>query len=92
MGNRTQAQRDAITVEIGYALVTAALLAVGLFLVCAAPVLVLGLEGGAARGVLVVAATAGCLGFATRVVRVLWRFGDGSRVQPSQPGRTRPDS
>ncbi|MER7106832.1 DUF6332 family protein [Streptomyces sp. NPDC000229] len=92
MGNRTQAQRDAMTVEIGYALVTAAFLAVGLFVLCAAPVLVLDLEGGAARGVAVVAATVAGLGFVTRVVRVLWRFGDGPGAQPSRPGRTSPDS
>lgn len=66
-----------MTVEIGYALVTAAFLAVGLFVLCAAPVLVLDLEGGTARGTFMVAATATGLGFVTRVVRVLWRFGGG---------------
>ncbi|OKK03407.1 hypothetical protein AMK26_17995 [Streptomyces sp. CB03234] len=93
MGNRTQAQRDAITVEIGYALVTGALLAVGLFVLCAAPVPVLDLEGGAARGVLTVAATAAGLGFLTRVARVLWRFGAGAAAgRPGGPGRTGPDA
>ncbi|GAA2505812.1 DUF6332 family protein [Streptomyces gobitricini] len=90
MGNRTQAQRDAVTVEIGYALVTGMFLAAGLFVLCAAPVLVLGLVGGAARGVLVVAATVAGLGFVTRVVRVLWRFGGGPRVLPGRPGRNGP--
>ncbi|MFF8289315.1 DUF6332 family protein [Streptomyces sp. NPDC016309] len=92
MGKRTQDQRDAMTVEIGYALLTGAFLAAGLFVLCAAPVLVLGLEGGAAKSVAVVAATVAGLGFAYRVVRVLWRFGGGPGVQPSQPGRTSPDS
>ncbi|MEU0658292.1 DUF6332 family protein [Streptomyces lavendulocolor] len=86
MGKRTQAQRDAMTVEIGYALVTAAFLAAGLFALCAAPVLLLDLAGATARGVLAVAATAAGLGFVTRVVRVLWRFGNGARaVRPDAP-------
>ncbi|QGV81927.1 DUF6332 family protein [Streptomyces ficellus] len=93
MGNRTQAQRDAMTVEIGYALVTAAFLALGVFLLCAAPVLALDLAGGAARGVTMAAATAAGLAFVARVVRVLWRYGGGGGAgQPSQPGHTRPDS
>ncbi|RST04989.1 hypothetical protein E2C00_03840 [Streptomyces sp. WAC05374] len=90
MGNRTQAQRDAMTVEIGYALLTAAFLAAALFGLCAAPVLVLGLEGGAARGTLMVAAAVAGLGFVARVARVLWRFGAGPDGLPDRPGRTGP--
>ncbi|MDN3292859.1 DUF6332 family protein [Streptomyces ficellus] len=92
MGNRTQAQRDAITVEIGYALVTAAFLAAALFCLVAAPVLVFDLSGPAARALLIAAATAACLGFTTRVVRVLWRFGANTTGRPSGPGRTSPDA
>ncbi|GGU46327.1 DUF6332 family protein [Streptomyces lavendofoliae] len=92
MGNRTQAQRDAMTVEIGYALVTGVFLAAGVFVLCAAPVLVLDLAGGAARGVLVVAATVAGLAFMTRVTRVLWRFGNGHRVRAAGAGRDRPGS
>ncbi|MGI5484123.1 DUF6332 family protein [Streptomyces lavendofoliae] len=93
MGNRTQAQRDAMTVEIGYALVTGVLLAAGVFILCAAPVLVLDLAGGAARrGVLVVAATVAGLAFMTRVTRVLWRFGNGHHVRAAGAGHGRPGS
>ncbi|MET9804852.1 DUF6332 family protein [Streptomyces sp. NPDC006368] len=100
MGTRTQAQRDAITVEIGYALVTGAFLAAGVFCLVGAPVVVFGLEGGAARKLPAVAAVAACLMFVTRVVRVLWRFTDAARqdrprvapAQPSRPGRTGPGS
>ncbi|MFV0131129.1 DUF6332 family protein [Streptomyces sp. HMX112] len=74
MGTRGQAQRDAITVEIGYALVTAAFLAAGVFCLVGAPVLLLGVGGAAGRALLVAAGVAGCLAFAARVVKVLWGF------------------
>ncbi|MEU9980648.1 DUF6332 family protein [Streptomyces sp. NPDC050856] len=74
MGTRGQAQRDAITVEIGYALVTAAFLAAGVFCLIGAPVLLLGVGGAAGRALLVAAGVAGCLAFVARVVEVLWGF------------------
>ncbi|WP_175409637.1 DUF6332 family protein [Streptomyces sp. TRM64462] len=84
--------------EIGYAVVTGALLAAALFCLVGAPVLVLGLEGAAQRALLIAASAAAAVGFLARVVRVLWRFDGGAAAaavgvrQPSQPGRTRPDS
>jgi hypothetical protein len=91
MGTRNQAQRDAITVEIGYALVTGAFLAAVVFCLVGAPVVVLGLDGAAARGVLVAAALTACAAFVIRVARVLWGF-TGAPAQPGGPGHTGPDS
>ncbi|MFB7497565.1 DUF6332 family protein [Streptomyces sp. NPDC056161] len=89
-GRRGQAERDAITVEIGYALCSAAFAAVVLFGAVAGPALIFALpdtmEQVSLRAGLVLAAVL----FAVRVVSVLVRFRQTS--QPSQPGRTRPDS
>ncbi|WP_031071115.1 DUF6332 family protein [Streptomyces sp. NRRL S-118] len=86
MGTRDQAQRDAVTVEIGYALVTGAFLAAALFCLLGAPVVVFGLDGASARGVLVAAALTACAAFVLRVTRVLWGF-TGASDQPGRPGR-----
>ncbi|MEU5380906.1 DUF6332 family protein [Streptomyces sp. NPDC005968] len=89
---RTQADRDAITVEIGYALCSAAFAAA---LVCAAvvgPVFTFGLSGGPRRALILAGTILACLVFAARVVAVLIRFRPGATTQPSQPGRTSPDS
>ncbi|POX37838.1 hypothetical protein C3486_26130 [Streptomyces sp. Ru73] len=84
---RSQAQRDAVTVEIAFAVVTGALAGGLVFLLCAAPVL-WGLVSASWRGSwLMAAAVLGGAACALRVVRVLWRW-----RQPSQPGRTSPDS
>ncbi|TXS49698.1 DUF6332 family protein [Streptomyces sp. OR43] len=104
MEHRSQAERDAVTVEIGFAVLTGALLAGAAFVVVCAPALLMASGGGVGRGLLVAAAVVAGLVFVGRVVDVLWRFGrrtterevDG-RVpvlpdQPSQPGRTSPDS
>lgn len=87
---RTQGERDAITVEIGYALCSAAFAAAVLFGAVAGPGYVFALPAGL-RDVLVGsgAVLAGVV-FLGRVVSVLLRFGSGA--QPSQPGRTSPDS
>ncbi|MBC9715998.1 hypothetical protein H9Y04_25995 [Streptomyces sp. TRM66268-LWL] len=91
MGTRTQAQRDAATVEIGYALVSAVFLAALVFAVVAGPAWAFGLPRGP-RDVLVGAgAVLAPIAFLVRVVSVLWRFRNAGR-QPSQPGRTSPDS
>lgn len=96
-GRRSQAQRDAVTVEIGYALCSAAFAAAVLFGAVAGPAFALDLSAGT-RGTLVgVGATAAGVLFVARVVSVLVRFGqreaDGDEAaQPSQPGRTNPDS
>ncbi|MFG2550360.1 DUF6332 family protein [Streptomyces sp. NPDC048581] len=96
-GRRSQAERDAITVEIGYALCSAAFAAAVLFGAVAGPAFVFDLWDGA-RGTLVrVGATVAAVLFLARVISVLVRFGqrkgagDGA-TQPSQPGRTNPDS
>ncbi|MDX3853874.1 DUF6332 family protein [Streptomyces sp. AK02-01A] len=87
MGSRSGAERDAITVEIGYAVLTAAF----------AAGLVYGVIAGSARYFELprvvghVGAVAACLTFVARVVHVLWRFPRRSG-RPSRPGRTRPDS
>lgn len=95
MGNRNQGERDAVTVEIMYAVVTASLAALLAFGAVAGPVFVFELRH-PARGLLLLAGSAAAvLAFVSRTVQVLWRFsyaGDGGGRQPSQPGRTKPDS
>ncbi|MDT0610519.1 DUF6332 family protein [Streptomyces lancefieldiae] len=87
---RTQGERDAITVEIGYALCSAAFAAAVLFGAVAGPGCVFGLPAGT-RDVLVGSGAAlAVVVFLSRVVSVLVRFGSGD--QPSRPGRTNPDS
>ncbi|QNP63968.1 DUF6332 family protein [Streptomyces genisteinicus] len=73
------AERDARTVEIGYALVTGVFLGAVAGLALASPVLVLGLRGTAMTAVLGTAAV-GAVGVSGAwVVRVLWRFDRGRR-------------
>ncbi|MCX4759832.1 DUF6332 family protein [Streptomyces sp. NBC_01275] len=89
-GPRTQAERDAITVEIGYALFSAVFAAVVILGAVAGPALLFRLPEPAEwllpRTGLVLAVAL----FAVRVVSVLRRF--PGAAQPSQPGRTSPDS
>ncbi|MFE7778981.1 DUF6332 family protein [Streptomyces sp. NPDC057445] len=100
MGERTQAERDAITVEIGYAVFSAALAAALVFCAIAGPALLLDPPRTAANVLLIAATAAATVVFVARIVHVLWRFpraaasaGDGpGSGQPSQPGRTSPDS
>ncbi|MFE8970998.1 DUF6332 family protein [Streptomyces albogriseolus] len=89
-GRRGRAERDAITVETGYALCSAAFAAAVVFGAVAGPALLFALPG-AVEAVLVRAGgvLAGVL-FAVRTVSVLVRF--RRSAQPSQPGRTSPDS
>ncbi|MFI6937877.1 DUF6332 family protein [Streptomyces sp. NPDC050418] len=91
MGSRTQEERDAITVEIGYALVSGAVLAALVFAVLAGPVWAYDLTGTARTTLITAAAVLAPLAFLVRVITVLWRFQNATR-QPSQPGRTNPDS
>ncbi|MET9356914.1 DUF6332 family protein [Streptomyces sp. NPDC006617] len=89
-GRRTQGERDAITVEIGYALCSAAFAAAVLFGAVAGPAYLFGLTG-RVRSALVGAGTVlAVVVFSVRVVSVLVRFARGG--QPSHPGRTSPDS
>ncbi|CAM5260768.1 DUF6332 family protein [Streptomyces aurantiogriseus] len=89
-GRRTQAQRDAITVEIGYALCSAAFAAAVLFGAVAGPALLFRLPDVFETSLLRTGLALAPLMFVARVVSVLGRF--RGRAQPSQPGRTNPDS
>ncbi|MYR98133.1 hypothetical protein GTY67_01840 [Streptomyces sp. SID8374] len=87
---RTQAERDAMTVEIGYALATSAVLAGLTFSAISAPALLLLDLGRPARTVVLgLAAAAAVLAFATRVAHVLWRFPrrEGRRLGGPAPDR-----
>ncbi|MFB8107591.1 MULTISPECIES: DUF6332 family protein [unclassified Streptomyces] len=87
---RTQVERDAVTVEIGYALVSSAVLAGLTFAAVSAPALLLFDLGRPARTVILGLATvAAALAFATRVVHVLWRFPrrEGRRLGGPAPDR-----
>ncbi|ELS51259.1 DUF6332 family protein [Streptomyces viridochromogenes] len=105
-GRRDQARRDAITVEIGYALCSAAFAAGLLFAAVAGPAFVFDLSGTARSTLVGTGATLAAVLFVARVVSVLVRFEGAPRLegesrfegeslggsQPSQPGRTNPDS
>ncbi|WP_395576943.1 DUF6332 family protein [Streptomyces sp. BK79] len=89
-GRRTQDDRDAITVEIGYALCSAAFAAAVLFGAVTGPAYLFGLPSGVRRVLVGSGTVLAVVVFFVRVVSVLARFGrDG---QPSHPGRTNPDS
>ncbi|MFH8793422.1 DUF6332 family protein [Streptomyces sp. NPDC017941] len=119
---RSRAERDAVTIEIGYALVSATVLALAVIgVVVAGPALAFDPPEAVERVLLRVGVALAAAAFAVRLVTVLWRFtarerarraaldggapyggmdiaayleerGDGGADQPSQPGRTRPDS
>ena len=80
MGRESRWEKDAMTVEIGFALVTAAALAAAVCAVVAAPALLLGLSGPPRRDVLVAGALLGAAAGVWRLVRVLGRF-DARRRQ-----------
>jgi hypothetical protein len=90
-GRRNQAERDAITVEIGYALCSALFAAAVLFGAVAGPALLFELPGTLEKLLLRVGLTIAPVVFVARVISVLVRFRQ-QRSQPSQPGRTKPDS
>ncbi|MFG3114947.1 DUF6332 family protein [Streptomyces sp. NPDC048197] len=101
---RDRAERDAITVEIMFALVSGGFLGAAGFLLLGSAVLWAGLPGAWKGPWLTVSAVVGGVLFVVRVVRVLRRpyVASGGRPsvrdvvwrpgQPSQPGRTSPDS
>ncbi|GAA3839912.1 DUF6332 family protein [Streptomyces phyllanthi] len=102
-GRRTQAERDAITIEIGYALFSAAFAAAVVFGAVAGPALLLTLPAIVERVLVLLGSALATALFFVRVASVLLRFRHaggpvprpGSRTagpQPSQPGRTNPDS
>ena len=89
-GRRSQAERDAITVEIGYALCSAVFAAAVVFGAVAGPALLFDLPRGVESVLLRTALVLAPVLFFARVVSVLVRF--QRAAQPSQPGRTSPDS
>ncbi|MEV6113980.1 DUF6332 family protein [Streptomyces sp. NPDC052109] len=89
-GRRSKAQQDAATVEIGYALVSAAFAAALVFGAVAGPALLFDLPRLPSRALLWLGTAVAPVVFMVRVVSVLVRF--QRAVQPSQPGRTSPDS
>jgi hypothetical protein len=99
-GRPDQARRDAITVEIGYALFSAAFAAAVLFGAVAGPALLFDLPDTLEKVLIRLGLGIAPVLFAARVISVLLRFRqDTSRphtaeqtAQPSQPGRTNPDS
>ncbi|WP_309060960.1 DUF6332 family protein [Streptomyces sp.] len=89
-GRRSQAERDAITVEIGYALCSAAFAAAVVFGAVAGPALLFALPDTLETVLLRTGLVLAPVLFAVRTVGVLVRF--RRPAQPSQPGRTNPDS
>ncbi|GCB51926.1 DUF6332 family protein [Streptomyces sp. NL15-2K] len=89
-GRRSQAERDAITVEIGYALCSALFAAAVVFGAVAGPALLFELPDTLAVVLLRTGLVLAPVLFFARVVSVLIRF--RRTAQPSQPGRTSPDS
>ncbi|MFI6357616.1 DUF6332 family protein [Streptomyces sp. NPDC050743] len=89
-GGRRKARQDAATVEIGYALVSAAFAAAVLFGAVAGPALLFGLPPLLSKVLLRLGTAVAPVVFVARVVSVLVRF--RRAAQPSQPGRTNPDS
>ncbi|MFF7451704.1 MULTISPECIES: DUF6332 family protein [unclassified Streptomyces] len=92
-GRRDQAGRDVITVEIGYALFSAAFAAAVVFGALAGPALLFELPGTLDRVLIRVGLGVAPVLFLARVISVLLRFRpEDASAQPSQPGRTSPDS
>ncbi|GAA1433252.1 hypothetical protein GCM10009601_55470 [Streptomyces thermospinosisporus] len=74
MGRESRWEKDAMTVEIVFALVTAAALAAVIFAGVLAFTLAFGLSGSAEKGVLVAGGLLGATAGMWRLVRVLLRF------------------
>ncbi|MER6347287.1 DUF6332 family protein [Streptomyces sp. NPDC001595] len=89
-GRRGQAERDAITVEIGYALCSAAFAAAVVFGAIAGPALLFELPRTLSAVLLHTGQVLAATLFAARVIAVLLPL--RAATQPSQPGRTNPDS
>jgi hypothetical protein len=79
MGRESRWEKDAMTVEIVFALVTAVALAAVVFAGALGLVLVFDLAGSASEGVLTGGALAGAAAGVWRLVRVLHRFDAGRR-------------
>ncbi|MFE0425144.1 DUF6332 family protein [Streptomyces sp. NPDC058953] len=72
---RTRSERDAVTVEIGYALFSAAFAAAVVFGAVAGPGWVFPVSPAVADALLTAGRAAAVVVFAVRVATVLWRFG-----------------
>ncbi|WP_405655803.1 DUF6332 family protein [Streptomyces sp. RK9] len=74
-GRRSQAERDAITVEIGYALASATAVALAIIgVVVAGPAIAFSLSESTERALLGVGGSLAATAFVARLVTVLWRF------------------
>ncbi|MGW2952315.1 DUF6332 family protein [Streptomyces eurythermus] len=92
-GRRGQAERDAMTVEIGYALVSAAFAAAVLFGAVAGPALLFDLPGPLSTVLLRLGLVVAPLVFTARVISVLLRFRWQARPdRTDRTDRTGPDS
>ncbi|MFI9248314.1 DUF6332 family protein [Streptomyces sp. NPDC053086] len=80
MGRESRWEKDAMTVEIMFALVTAAVLAAAVFGVLLVPALVVGVSEPAGKGLLMVGVVLAVVAAVWRVARVLLRF-DANRRQ-----------
>ncbi|MFF0225796.1 DUF6332 family protein [Streptomyces sp. NPDC004629] len=80
MGRESRWEKDAMTVEIMFALVTAAVLAAGVFGVLLVPALAVGVSEPAGKSLLMVGIVLAVIAAVWRVTRVLLRF-DVSRRQ-----------
>ncbi|MFD9370577.1 DUF6332 family protein [Streptomyces sp. NPDC060020] len=74
MGHRTQADRDAITIEIGYALVSACFAAALTFGAVYGPAPAFSLSPAAGHALAVAGKIAAGTVFVLRIAHVLWRF------------------
>lgn len=92
MRRRTQAERDANTVEIGFALFVATSLAGGTILVIGSPAFFFGVTSPREATLVRAGVIAGAVVFVVTLVAILVRHRRRTTRQPSQPGRTRPDS
>ncbi|MGW1867621.1 DUF6332 family protein [Streptomyces mauvecolor] len=72
---RTQAERDAMTIETVSALFSSTLYAGATFLLFVLPVLSGMVSGAAKNGLVTVAGVAAAVAFVARMVEGLWRFG-----------------
>ncbi|MER5961380.1 DUF6332 family protein [Streptomyces sp. NPDC002057] len=75
MRRRSQAERDALTVEMGYALLSACFLGAVMFATIAGPVAVWDLPRTVEKFLLTAGAWVGGVLAVLRVIHVLWRYG-----------------
>lgn len=80
MGRESRWEKDAMTVEIVFALVTAVALAAAVFAVPWTLALAFGVSGSAKEGMLAAGALLGAAAGAWRLVRVLLRFDERRRM------------